>query len=348
MNNEIAEVVIIPENENALVQVIQDSGVEQTTATRIKEAFLTMFSDAEQWAEMAKTISVTDVTQVREMKLARETRLALREIRIKAENARKTLKADALATGKAIDGIANVLKALVVPLETRLQEQEDFAKLYEADQARQLHEKRFLILERFSDVIELTQMDLAAMPEEQFDAMIDGLNAERAKIQHEAEEAERIEREAEEAAKQKAIEAEKLRQAELAEAKAQADKERAARIKAEKIAAAERAEREKEREAAQRKANAEAARIEAEIKKVAAQAARDAETQKQRALAPDREKLAVFAAEVRSLDGYVPKLASRNGDDANKKIKEQIEKFAAWIENIHLLEANTDMKVFKP
>lgn len=315
MSAEIVNVEIMPQM--ALVQVIEDSGVEQTTAARIKAAFLTMFSDAEKWAEKAKTITVTDISQVREMKLARETRLALREIRINAENARKTLKADALATGKAIDGIANVLKALVVPIETRLQEQEDFARLYEEEQARQLHERRRQIIGEFSDVTEITGGDLSKMPEDQFEAMIEGLNAKRARIKREKEEAIRIEREREFARQEAIKNAEEERQRELADAKEQAEKDRAARLEAEKKAEIERIKAEGERvkaeaerqrveeehrkdreaseakQAAQRKADAEAAEAERKIAQAkieaAEQAQRQAEAERKR-IEAEREK----------------------------------------------------------
>src|SRR6185437_11549413 len=92
----------------------------------------TMFTQAEEWAARAALIKVTSVDQKREMKMARESRLALREIRIKVEHDRKRLKEDSTRRGRAIDGIANVLKALIEPLEAHLLEQETFAERVEA------------------------------------------------------------------------------------------------------------------------------------------------------------------------------------------------------------------------
>ena len=66
------------------------------------------------------------------MKLARVGRLFLMKKRTAIETVRKELKEQALREGKAIDGIANVLKALIIPIEEYLKKQEDFVVLKEA------------------------------------------------------------------------------------------------------------------------------------------------------------------------------------------------------------------------
>jgi hypothetical protein len=109
-------------------------GLEPESAMTLRATFESMFAQTEEWAARAQSIKVTSVDQKREMKLARESRLALREIRVNAEHARKRLKEDSTRRGKAIDGIANVLKALIEPIEAHLLELETFAD--RADAAR--------------------------------------------------------------------------------------------------------------------------------------------------------------------------------------------------------------------
>lgn len=262
------DAVITPEvMPKEALQIIEQTGVEKSTATQLREAFAIMFTDAEKWLAQAKAIKVTNISQTREMKLAREMRLALRQIRCDAENARKRLKADALAKGKAIDGIANVLKALVEPVEAYLQDQEDFAKRVEEQRLAELRESRKLALSAYMDAAAM-MMDLAALSQEQFDAMLSG-----ARLKKESEEAaaRKLEeaRIAEEARLRKEAEEREIqRQKELAEAKAKAESEAKARVEAERKAAAERAKAEE----ARKKAEAEQAEIRAKAEREAAEA----------------------------------------------------------------------------
>lgn len=317
------------------VTIIEASGVEQSTAAQIRTAFLDMFANAEKWTEQAKAIKVTDVSQVREMKMAREARLALREIRCNAENSRKRLKADALAKGKAIDGICNVLKALIEPVESYLLDQEEFKKRIEAEEKRKLAEARQLALEPFAEFYTHSPaFDLSSLPQEQFDAMLEGLKIKRdAKIAAERKlEEERIKEE--ERLRQEAVERERKRQEELEEAKKKAEEERKAREDAERKAAEERtamqakldAERkERERVEAEQRAKAEAERkAKEEEEKRAAQAAK----------APDKQKLSAFASEVRGLTDRIPQCSTKNGKVACVQLSEQVAKFAAWVDSV--------------
>jgi len=111
--------------------IVAESGLETTKAKIILENFQDYFDIAAEWEARAKTIKVTNASQVTDMKIARTGRLFLREKRIAIENTRKQLKEQALREGKAIDGIANVLKGLIVPIENYLDEQEHFVEIQE-------------------------------------------------------------------------------------------------------------------------------------------------------------------------------------------------------------------------
>ncbi len=101
---------------NQLEVIVKESGLEQSKAKYILENFQDYFKIAEEWEQKAKTIIVTDVSQVTEMEMAKVGRKFLSKKRIDVENSRKKLKEQSLREGKAIDGIANVLKALIIPI----------------------------------------------------------------------------------------------------------------------------------------------------------------------------------------------------------------------------------------
>lgn len=115
--------------ENRLAVILKDSQLEPSKVKYILEQFQGYFAIAEEWEQKAKAITVTKADQTAEMEMARTGRLFLKEKRVAVEKARKTLKEQALREGKAIDGIANVLKALIVPIENYLDAQEHFVEI---------------------------------------------------------------------------------------------------------------------------------------------------------------------------------------------------------------------------
>ena len=118
--------------------IIQESGLEATKAKFILENFQNYFEVADEWTRKANMIVVTNENQKADMQMARTGRLFLREKRIAIEKARKELKEQALREGKAIDGIANVLKALIVPIEEYLEKQERFVEILAEKKAESL------------------------------------------------------------------------------------------------------------------------------------------------------------------------------------------------------------------
>jgi len=222
--------------DNKLMVIVKESGLEQTKANFILEKFQDYFLIADDWAQKAKVIIVTNASQKAEMEMARTGRLFLQHKRTDIEKARKELKEQSLREGKAIDGIANVLKALIIPIEEYLDQQEHYVEIKqkeEEDERRREVERR--------------------MEEERI-----------AKEKAEAEERERIRLENirlkdEAVAKEKQILAERAK----AEAEKRAIEEKAKqereteRKKQEKILAEQKAKAEAERKALEEKAEAE-------------------------------------------------------------------------------------------
>lgn len=321
---------------NELTQQIQISGVENETALSLENIFTPYFQQASEWKEKAEKLVITDASQVKEMQEAREARLALKNIRVAVEKQRVALNEDGLRKTKAINGIANVIKFLIVPIEEHLQKQEDFVKIQEEQRKAQLKEDREKEMAQYE--AETTFYDLANMPEETYLNLLTNakeqyklkqevqrkIEEERiAREKAEAEERERVRienerlrKEAEE--REKAIEAErKAQQAELekqrkeAEEKqkvieAQLKKEREEREKIEAQRRAEEAEKRRTEEVERkRKEDEEKARIKAE---------KDAK------LAPDKKKLEALAVTITGIE--MPEV---NSDEAKIIVKSVIE-----------------------
>lgn len=289
----IVDVPMTPPTNN-LATIAKDHGLAAASAATIIETFEPIFTEADRLLGEAAAVNVTSADQVAEMKQARMMRLQLRDVRIQAEHARKNLKEDSLRRGKAIDGIANVLKGQVEPVESRLEEMEQFAARQEAKRKAALALTRAEALRPFADP---QFYQLGEMTEEQFTELLSGLKAaqeakkaaEKRAAAVEAmnklarEEEERLLREenarlqAENAAKERVL-AEERRAAEAARrvAEEQSRADAAARAKAE-------AELAEQRDAEQRRIQA---------VRAAARAA---------AMAPDKAKIAAIATALAAL-----------------------------------------------
>ncbi|MDB4946206.1 MAG: hypothetical protein JWP97_5740 [Labilithrix sp.] len=348
------------------------TGLEPESALAIRAAFEEMFASAETWAASARLIRVTSIDQKREMRMARESRLALRDIRVRAEHARKRLKEDSTRRGKAIDGIKAVLDSLIVPIEAHLLEQETFAERAEAADRAALKAAREEALRAYGADPSI-YANLGATDEATWTITLDGARAahearlEAAKVAEAVKlEAERLAAAAREAKRLEAVrlEAERVERermqleenARLAkekaeiEARAAAERE-AAEAKAREVAAAAKAEREAadaalavERAAAaarEESAKAEAQRVAAELAAVQAEAAAREEAAKAEAWqAAEAAKEAALAPDREKLLAYAaavraipaPTLTSDRGRLAAGKVNDQLVKFAGWIE----------------
>lgn len=269
----------------------------------------------------AETLTVTDVTQLAEMKLARATRLTLKNLRLEIETKRKELGEEALRRKQKIDLDARCLKELIEPLEVRLLEQENFIEFETARIERVKRDDRTKELTPYLsgppavDLGKMSGADYSALLNDSKAAHVARLERERkekeageaaAKAERERIEAQRVENERlKKEAKEREAEIKKEREAATAERKA-----------AEEIARKEREAREK---------------IEAEVeKKKAEEAKAESEriiAEKKAASAPDKRKIEQFASDVRGLSA--PTLQNTTVGDL---IVSQVSRFAAWIE----------------
>jgi len=233
---------------NQLELIVRQSGLEITSpkAKQLLDQFSGYFDIAADWEKKASAIVVTDASQTAEMKMAREGRLFLREKRIAIEKKRKELKEQALREGKAIDGMANILKALIVPIEEYLDKQEKFLEIKAAEETERLR----IEAENKAEQERIAKEKAEAEEREH-------VRLENERLKKEAEEKERKMQE-----ERAAAEAEKKRQEEaLAAEKAKAEAERK-RIEQEREAERKKVEAEREKE--RQKAAAEKAKAEKE------------------------------------------------------------------------------------
>lgn len=161
-----------------------------------------------QLAAMAKGVCVTDENDAAGMAEARRLRLAIRKVRLAAEDDRKEQKAWAVIAGRVVDWLANGnVRDLAVRLETKLEADEKFAERMEEERRQKVAMERFEILRPIAD--DLTGIDLVGMTDEQFERLRAGFQAA-----HDAAEAQRVAAEQErqsEAARVAAIEEENAR-----------------------------------------------------------------------------------------------------------------------------------------
>lgn len=253
----------------------------------------------------ASRITVTDATQVREIKAARDQRLVLRAIRLEADKHRKAEKESAQREAAAIQAIYNQIERIIEPEETRLEQCEKFAEIEDAKRRSRIK------LTRQADLAYLDFTTPAGIVLEDLDDAEWGNLLTRAK--HQKAEKDRLAEEAKKQAERDAAERERLR-AEKADADQRAaDAERQARearMEADRVARAARLER----EAAEAKAREEAEEAE-RVKRAAANA-------------PDAEKLRAFRNRLDDL--YVGEASTDAGKAVFEALERNIKRIRDW------------------
>ena len=118
-----------------------EAGLPPEAKLALESSFSKFFEEAQRLEKGTQGITSSSI--------ARTARLEARALRIKSEHLRKELKADSLRVGKAIDGAHNILLALVVPTEKRLEaiEKQEERRLLKEEQ--DLERSRRQELEKF-------------------------------------------------------------------------------------------------------------------------------------------------------------------------------------------------------
>jgi len=358
-------------NTDTALTITKYEGLELVSQTALELAFSPFYLDAQKWMKMAREINVTDVSQKREMFLARQYRLGLKAVRLQLLDEHKAAKSDVLIKGRAIDAEKNKFLGVVQPMEEHLLAQEQFAERIEA--ARVEAEQAALRQSRNAELLALgfpyagpdlgslndgaylnILADAKAIKAEQDRAIAEATAREEERLRLK-EENERLHREAAEAARlaeedrkrvaaeARAVARERDRVAEIerqkaaAEAKAKADE--AALVLAEERAAA--AEAKAKADAVAKLAqDAVAAQLRAErrareVAEAEIQAAKKAEADRV-AREAEAARRAAVAPEREKLIAFAAALRGLPVPDVAKaeEIREQVEHFAKWVEEL--------------
>lgn len=160
-------------DQNKLATIVKQSGLtESSKIDELMKNFTGYFNDAKAIVKGSKDIVVTDESQTDIMVQAREQRLELKRVRVEVEKTRKQLKEQSLREGKAIDGIANVIKALIVPVEQHLEKQEKFIETQEELRIEKQYSERVEKLSKYAD--DLSMYNVKDMSDEAFEILLAG------------------------------------------------------------------------------------------------------------------------------------------------------------------------------
>lgn len=313
---------------NELATIVKDSGLSQESKVEeLMKSFTGYFDSARKLADGAKDIVVTDESQSDLMVEARTKRIELKNLRGEVEKRRKELKEQSLREGRAIDGVSNVIKALIVPVEQHLEKQEKYAEVKEQERLEKRYQER---VESLSGVVDdISLYNLKGMSDSAFEKLLndakkikqDQIEAEK-KVEEERIEAEKKEREEQEKTRQENIKLKK----EVEKREAAATKVRLAQ---EKKLNAERGKRElaekrmKAQKEAQEKKEREAREAEEARKK------QEEESKRQAILAPDKDKLISLAAEIDKFT--LPAVESKEAGDIVTDVGNKLENISAFL-----------------
>lgn len=306
-----------------LAIVVEQSGIEKSKGELISKTLGEFFEKANEWNDTIEALQINDVSEVGKMKMAREGRLTLKNQRLACKKVvdekREEVKAkmaDYVLEDKLWLKSFQMIEATYKNLETKLEEKEKYAERKEAERLDGLERERISKLLPFNEFCQIEALDLRSMDDESFEKELakakrlfdldkaekERLEQERiAKEKAEAEERERIRKE-NERLKKEAEERDRLAKIE-AEKRAKQEAERKAKEEADRKAReAEEAKKRAEYEAKLKKEREEKERIEAELKKkreaeeaerLRIEAENKAREEKARkaALAPQKEKI---------------------------------------------------------
>lgn len=316
---------------------IQQYNIEPSRAAQIKQVFEPMVKTLEEFE-----VRYNEVVKMSEAEISKETcnaarrlRLDIAKVRINTEKARKIEKEEYLRAGKAIDGVANILKFAVVEKEEKLEKIEKHFEIEEQKRKEKLAEKRTAELAEFEC---FNVPCLGEMADEVYNNFITGARSNylaKKEAEKKAED-ERITKEKAEAEEREKIRLEnerlkkeaKEREAKIAEEKRLAEIEKQ---KQEEALRQERAKAEAERKALEEKARIEREKAEAEARKLKAEQAKlyaemqakaDAErvekekkiaAEKKAKRAPDKEKLKALSEKIKGIE--LPEVTSEDAEE---------------------------------
>jgi len=314
--------------DNKLQLIIEKSGLQKEQKKPLLDNFGDFFVKAHKLVTKSKSIIVTREDQIKEMEQARELRIQLKNLRNDANKVRVSLKEGYLRGGNAVQEIFNDIKEIIKPEEDRLLEQEKFIEKIQAERKEKEVNEKLLKISKYSENDQYTDRKIIeSLSNDSFEKYLATV-----KTAFETKKAEEVKLEADRVAK---VEAEREEQEKTRLENIRLKEEADAR---EKELAKERAEQQKVLEA-ERKLRAEAdAKVEAERQKEQARLKEEAdaldkkaEEEKQKLLAPDKNKLFIISAD---LEAYkLPSVSSNNAKIILNELDNSLKELSYWLNN---------------
>jgi len=321
---------------------VNQYGLEPSRAKQIEEIFVPMtkmlydfensYNDV---VELSKDGITPEVEQA-----AKKVRLSISKVRIETEKLRVKQKEEYLRGGKAVDGVANILKFAVVEKENSLKEIEETSLRIEKEQIKALQADREADIEQYID--QIPAVNLASMPKEVWEKYRDGYKLDYDKRIEAGKqvEIERIEKEKAELAEQKrikeenetlrkeAVERDRLQKIEDDKREKEAvERDRLQKIEDDKRNEFLRIEKEKREAAEKIIADKEASEKKIQQDKIEAERIEQEKIkseEKSKALAPDKEKLLSLASDIAGIQ--LPIIKDQDAIEILNKVKERLEK----------------------
>ncbi len=266
-----------------LPAIIEESGIETNEAITIRSNFDAFLAEIGGWKEKAYAINITSPEQKSEIAEAKKALKIVSRLRLDMEQRRKDLKNSALRRGQLIDGIAKYGQGLIAPIEDHLEKNAKFVENLEKEAlAKKIADRKTALLQY---VLDISGYNLEEMSDQTFNEL---LVLAKTNFENKKLEAEKLEKERKEKEEATRIENERIRleneKLRIENEKKDAENKKLEdEIKEKKRLETERIERERNE-----KIEAEAARLKAE---------------KDARMAPDKDKLFVFAETIKNIVG---------------------------------------------
>lgn len=314
--------------------IAREKSIDVATAESLVSTLLPLAEDAAAIMLEAEGVTVTDATQVTEIKKSRRLRLDLGKVRVLIDKARIVLKDESLRRVQFIDEIARFVRVKIEAVESRLEAQEKFAERVEAERRSKLKATRQALLTPFGVDGQFFALD--QMPDDQFATLLDSSRiAHESKVAAAAKaEVDRIAAEQAAKAEQERVRAENDRLREENAAKDLAAAAERNRVEAERRATEAAAAEERRKADAAIKAERDAREaLEAKAKAEQAEreraAAAEAKAKAKAERAPDRDKIIALSQAVAALS--VPTLTTPDGRRVQRVVENTIKSCAGAI-----------------
>lgn len=172
-----------------IIQAPELQAVEKSKAEQIRQTFQPMAEMLDTFEQQYSEITAEQQITSEVTAKAKRLRLDIAKVRIAAEKARKAQKEEYLRAGKAIDGVANILKWAVSEKEEKLKEIELHFERLEEQRLAALQAER---VEQLSPYVEdAEERDLSSMEQDVWEAYLAAKKAahkERIEAERKAEE----------------------------------------------------------------------------------------------------------------------------------------------------------------